>query len=135
MGGPFASGEPGAAGWAIPMATDIAFVVGFLALLGSRVPFGLKILLLTTAIVDDIGAILVIALGFTEEISLPMLGLAAAGFGVISLCHRLGVRPVPVYAGIGAGIWLAVLNSGVHPTVVGVLLGLITPSRPWFAEH
>jgi len=128
-------GKPGASGWAIPMATDIAFVVGFLALLGSRVPFSLRILLLTTAIVDDIGAVLVIAVAFTEEISLPMLGLAAAGFGVIFLCRWLDVRPVPLYAGVGAGIWLAVLKSGVHPTVSGVLLGLITPAHPWFAEH
>ena len=131
----FLRGEAGVGGWAIPMATDIAFVVGFLALLGSRVPLGLKILLLTLAIVDDIGAVLVIAVAFTEEISLPMLGWAGAGFGVILFCRWLGVRAVPVYVVIGAGIWLAVLKSGVHPTVAGVLLGLLTPSGPWFSER
>ncbi len=131
----FQRGEPGSSGWAIPMATDIAFVVGFLALFGSRVPLGLKILLLTLAIVDDIGAVLVIAVAFTEEIALPMLGLATAGFGIVLLCRWSGVRAVPVYVAIGAGIWLAFLKSGVHPTVAGVLLGLLTPSRPWFGER
>lgn len=128
-------GQPGADGWAIPMATDIAFVVGFLALLGKRVPFSLKILLLTLAIIDDLGAVLVIAVAFTERISLPMLGLAAGGFGITLLCRWLGVRAIAIYGVIGAGIWLAVLKSGVHPTVAGVLLGLLTPSRPWLAER
>ena len=128
-------GKPGADGWAIPMATDIAFVVGFLALLGKRVPFSLKVLLLTLAIIDDLGAVLVIAVAFTEKISLPMLGLAAGGFGITLLCRWLGVRSIAIYVVIGAGIWLAVLKSGVHPTVAGVLLGLLTPSRPWLAEH
>lgn len=128
-------GKPGADGWAIPMATDIAFVVGFLALLGKRVPFSLKILLLTLAIIDDLGAVLVIAVAFTEKISLPMLGLAAGGFGITLLCRWLGVRAIAIYVVIGAGIWLAVLKSGVHPTVAGVLLGLLTPSRPWLAER
>ena len=131
----FQRGEPGASGWAIPMATDIAFVVGFLALLGKRVPASLKILLLTLAIVDDLGAVLVIAIVFTEAISVPMLGLAAAGTGVIVICRWLGVRGVSVYVAIGAGIWLAVLKSGIHPTVAGVLLGLLTPSQPWFGER
>lgn len=128
-------GKSGADGWAIPMATDIAFVVGFLALLGKRVPFSLKILLLTLAIIDDLGAVFVIAVAFTEKISLPMLGLAAGGFGITLLCRWLGVRALAIYVVIGAGIWLAVLKSGVHPTVAGVLLGLLTPSRPWLAER
>ena len=128
-------GKPGADGWAIPMATDIAFVVGFLALLGKRVPFSLKILLLTLAIIDDLGAVFVIAVAFTEKISLPMLELAAGGFGITLLCRWLGVRAITIYVFIGAGIWLAVLKSGVHPTVAGVLLGLLTPSRPWLAER
>ena len=128
-------GKPGADGWAIPMATDIAFVVGFLALLGKRVPFSLKILLLTLAIIDDLGAVFVIAVAFTEKISLPMLGFAAGGFGITLLCRWLGVRSIAIYVVIGAGIWLAVLKSGVHPTVAGVLLGLLTPARPWLAER
>ena len=125
----------GARGWGIPMATDIAFVVGFLALLGSRVPFGLKILLLTLAIVDDIGAILVIAVAYSAETSLAFLVIGTASFGIIYLFRRIGVRPVPVYVFLGAGIWLAFLKSGVHPTVAGVVLGLLTPASPWFARR
>lgn len=128
-------GQPGERGWGVPMATDIAFVVGFLALLGSRVPFSLKILLLTLAIVDDIGAVLVIAVAYTTNISAIYLILAGIGFGIVALCNRLGVRPIPVYVVLGAGIWLAFLKSGVHPTVAGVILGLMTPARPWFAEQ
>ncbi len=131
----FQHGEPGANGWAIPMATDIAFVAGFLALLGKRVPFGLKILILTLAIIDDIGAVLVIAVAFTDQISLPMLGWAGAGFGVTLLFRWIGVRAVPVYVLIGVGIWLAVLTAGIHATIAGVALGLLTPSKPWLAER
>jgi len=126
---------PASRGWGIPMATDIAFVVGFLALLGSRVPLGLKILLLTLAIVDDIGAILVIAVAYTAKTSLIFLAIGMASFGIIYLLRRVGVRPVPVYVVLGAGIWLAFLKSGVHPTVAGVVLGLLTPAGPWFARR
>jgi Na+:H+ antiporter, NhaA family len=122
------------AGWGIPMATDIAFVVGFLALLGPRVPPGLKILLLSLAIADDIGAVLVIAVAYTAELNFGMLGLAAVGFALIVLLNRLGVRSVAVYTLVGAVIWLGFLKSGVHPTVAGVLLGLLTPARPWLDE-
>ncbi|MGE0760090.1 MAG: Na+/H+ antiporter NhaA [Pirellulaceae bacterium] len=126
-------GGPGGRGWGIPMATDIAFVVGFLALLGPRIPFGLKILLLTLAIVDDIGAILVIAVAYTANTSLSFLIIGMASFGVIYLFRWIGVRPVPVYVCLGAGIWFAFLKSGVHPTVAGVVLGLLTPAGPWFS--
>jgi NhaA family Na+:H+ antiporter len=126
-------GTPGGDGWGIPMATDIAFVVGFLALLGSRIPFGLKILLLTLAIVDDIGAILVIAVAYTADTSLAFLGIGMASFGLVYLFRWIGVRPVPVYLCLGTGVWLAFLKSGVHPTVAGVVLGLLTPASPWFA--
>ena len=117
------------------MATDIAFVAGFLALLGTRVPFGLKILVLTLAIIDDIGAVLVIAVAFTDQISLPMLAWAGAGFGATLLCRWVGVRAIPVYVIIGMGIWLAILMAGIHATVAGVALGLLTPSNPWLAER
>lgn len=127
----FQRGKPGEPGWGIPMATDIAFVVGFLALLGSRVPLGLKILLLSLAIADDIGAIFVIALFYSKNISLGFLAIAAVGFGVMFLCNRIGIRRVPIYVVIGAGIWLAFLKSGVHPTVAGVMLGLLTPASAW----
>lgn len=93
----------------------------------------MKILLLTLAIVDDIGAVLVIAVAYTDDISLSVLGLGLAGFGVIYLCRRIGVRSMPVYLLVGAGIWLAFLKSGVHPTIAGVVLGLLTPATPWFA--
>ncbi len=128
-------GKPGADGWAIPMATDIAFVAGFLALLGKRVPFGLKILILTLAIIDDIGAVLIIAVAFTDQISLPMLGWAGVGLGVTLICRWIGVRVISVYVLIGVGIWFAVLMAGVHATVAGVVLGLLTPSKPWLAER
>lgn len=131
----FQHGQPGERGWGIPMATDIAFVVGLLALLGKRVPFGLKILLLTLAIVDDIGAVLVIAVAYTSDISFAYLAIAAVGFVVVHLCNRLGVRPIPVYVVLGAIIWFASLKSHVHPTVAGVILGLMTPARPWYSEQ
>jgi Na+:H+ antiporter, NhaA family len=123
-------GRPGWHGWGVPMATDIAFVVGFLTLFGSRTPNGLKILLLTLAIADDIGAILVIAVAYNTGISFAALGLAGGGFGLVLLMRWSGVRSVPAYVVVGAGIWLAFLKSGVHPTVAGVLLGLLTPARP-----
>jgi NhaA family Na+:H+ antiporter len=128
-------GRPGQRAWGVPMATDIAFVVGFLALLGSRVPLGLKMLLLTLAIVDDIGAVLVIALVYTDELALQFLVPAAAGIAACYGFNRLGVRTVPVYVILGAGIWLCFLKSGIHPTVAGVLLGLLTPASAWFARE
>jgi NhaA family Na+:H+ antiporter len=124
-------GEPGQRGWAIPMATDIAFVVGFLALFGRRVPLGLKILLLSLAIVDDLVAVLIIAFVFTEAIAWSWLGAAAIAFAMVVAFQRIGVRAVGVYVALGAFIWLAFLESGVHPTVAGVLLGLMTPAQAW----
>jgi len=128
-------GQPGEAGWGIPMATDIAFVVGFLALLGPRVPLGLKILLLSLAIADDIGAVLVIAVFYSANLAVPLLGLAALGFVLVIVLNRLGVRSVPIYTLVGAAIWLCVLKSGVHPTVAGVLLGLFTPAGMWVGDQ
>jgi len=127
-------GEPGQRGWPIPMATDIAFVVGFLALFGKRVPLGLKILLLSLAIVDDIVAVLVIAFVFTEAIAWSWLAWAAGAFALVHVFHRIGIRPIGVYVLLGVFIWLAFLNAGVHPTVAGVLLGLLTPAHPWLGR-
>jgi NhaA family Na+:H+ antiporter len=127
-------GQPGHQGWGIPMATDIAFVVGFLALLGPRVPLGLKILLLSLAIADDIGAVLVIAVFYSTKLSLAALGIAAAGLVLTTFLNRMGVRSVAVYVAAGAAVWLAFFKSGVHPTVAGVLLGLLTPVRAWVDE-
>jgi NhaA family Na+:H+ antiporter len=123
-------GGPGGHGWGVPMATDIAFVVGALTLLGPRVPHGLKILLLTLAIADDIGSVIVIAAAYSSGLAFAALGAAAAGLALVFLLLRAGVRSPPVYAALAAGVWLAFLKSGVHPTVAGVLLGLLTPARP-----
>jgi NhaA family Na+:H+ antiporter len=121
-------------GWGVPMATDIAFVVGVMALFGSRVPFGLKIFLLSLAIVDDLGAVIVIAVFYTEQINQLMLGLAVGGFILIATLNWLGVRPVAIYLVVGLATWLAVYKSGIHPTIAGVVLGFLTPYRPWLAR-
>jgi NhaA family Na+:H+ antiporter len=122
--------EPGGEatrGWGVPMATDIAFAVAALALLGPRVPPGLKIFLLALAIVDDLGAVTVIALFYTDDIREPALAAAALGLGLIYAMRLAGVRSYGPYFVLGAGVWLATLASGVHATVAGVLLGLLTP--------
>ncbi|MCK5126842.1 MAG: Na+/H+ antiporter NhaA [candidate division Zixibacteria bacterium] len=121
--------QPGQNGWAIPMATDIAFVVGAISLLGKRVPHSLKIFLLSVAIVDDLLAVLVIAVFYTESIQWSWMILSVGGFGAIILLNRLGVRAISVYVAVACGIWLAVHNAGIHPTIAGVILGLMTPSR------
>ena len=123
------AGGPAQDGWGIPMATDIAFVVGCMAVLGSRIPHGLRVLLLSLAIADDIGAILVIAVGYTEEIHLGALALGLLGIGVVGLLSRLGVRSFLMYTILGFAIWSAFLASGVHATIAGVILGLMTPAR------
>jgi NhaA family Na+:H+ antiporter len=127
--------DPGArSGWAVPMATDIAFVIGCLAFLGKRVPHGLKVFIISLAIVDDILAVLVIAIFFSGSIDVGLVGWAAGGFVLCAVLNRAGVRTVSVYVFVGAGIWLATLKSGVHPTVAGVLLGLMTPAAAWIGE-
>ncbi|MFN6127456.1 MAG: Na+/H+ antiporter NhaA [Planctomycetota bacterium] len=130
----FQAGELAQRGWAIPMATDIAFVVGILALFGSRVPFGLKIFLLTLAIVDDLVAVLVIALVFTEKISLGYIALASLGFAATYFLNRIGVRSIAIYLLVGIGVWFAFHHAGVHPTIAGVILGLMTPSKAWIGK-
>ena len=122
-------GEPGMRGWGIPMATDIAFVVGCLALLGSRVPHSLRVLLLSLAIVDDIGAILVIAIGYTESLDSRFLILAVIAIAVVQLFSRIGVRRFLPYIAVGAVAWLALHESGIHATLIGVILGLMTPAK------
>jgi NhaA family Na+:H+ antiporter len=130
----FQWGQPTVAGWGIPMATDIAFVVGFLALLGSRVPHGLKVLLLSLAIADDIGAVIVIALVYSTDLAIAAMAVGAAGFGVVLAMRWLGVQWTAAYVVVGAVIWLAFVKSGIHPTVAGVLLGLLTPCRQSLRE-
>ena len=127
-------GEPAEAGWGIPMATDIAFVVGCLALLGPRVSNAFRVFLLSVAIADDIGAILVIAIGYTETIHVGALLLDVVLIGVIVILQRLGVRGFLLYVTLGLGIWFAFHESGVHATVAGVILGLMTPARATLDE-
>lgn len=117
-------------GWGITMATDIAFAVGIVALLGARVSPKIKLFLLTLAIVDDIGAIVVIAIFYTSDLSLSWLLIALAGLVGVWLLQRLRVWAIPVYAVLGIFIWYATLESGVHATIAGVALGLLTPARP-----
>ena len=117
-------------GWGVPMATDIAFAVGVVSLVGKWVPGWLRLFLLTLAIVDDIGAILVIAIFYTSDISLGWLGLAAVLCVLISALTRIRVWQWPVYMIIGVFVWWATLNSGVHATIAGVALGLLTPAKP-----
>jgi NhaA family Na+:H+ antiporter len=126
----FNAGGEGTDGWGIPMATDIAMAVGVLSLLGSRASPSLKLFLLALAIVDDIGAIFVIAAFYTDDIGGGALLGAAGLVVVVAVMRRAGITSVAPYAVIGAGLWLALHESGVHATLAGVVLGLMTPTQP-----
>jgi len=127
------SGEE-ARGWGIPMATDIAFAVGVLSLFSKRIPRSLTLFVLALAIVDDIGAIAVIAIFYTESIDFGALGAAVGLLGLMVAMLRLGIRAGYVYVVLGLGVWLATFQSGVHATIAGVALGFITPHRPFHLE-
>lgn len=119
----------GAPGWGIPMATDIGFALGILALIGKRIPSSLRVFMLALAIVDDVGAILVIAFFYTPKISMSALTLAA-GFLLLLVVVAIRRGPLSVYVVLGFFFWAAVLSSGVHATIAGVILGLVAPIRP-----
>jgi NhaA family Na+:H+ antiporter len=128
-------GSPVNRGWGVPMATDIAFAVGVLALLGKRVPAALRVLLLALAIIDDVGAILVIAVFYSSSFAFGGLVVAALGvLGVLAL-RAVGVRRTLAYVVPGVVLWAGLLITGVHPTIAGVILGLLTPVRSWYGEE
>ncbi|MFO0588952.1 MAG: Na+/H+ antiporter NhaA [Polyangiaceae bacterium] len=122
-------------GFGVPTATDIAFAVGVLALLGKRVPPALRVMLLSLAIIDDIGAIVVIALFYSKGVAWSGFLVAALGIAGVLVFQRFGVRKPLYYVLPGAVLWLGVYQAGVHPTIAGVILGLLTPARTWFGER
>lgn len=122
-------------GWGVPMATDIAFAVGVLTLLGKRVPAALRILLLALAVIDDLGAIVVIAAFYSSGISLSGIFVAAAGFAGIFLMQRLGVRAKLAYVAPAVVAWAGVYAAGAHPTIAGVIVGFVTPVRAWLGPE
>ncbi|XXT70550.1 Na+/H+ antiporter NhaA [Sorangium sp. So ce693] len=122
-------------GWGVPMATDIAFAVGVLALLGKRVPPALRVLLLALAIIDDIGAIIVIAVFYSSGVAWSGLLIAGGGALAVLVFQRFGIRSPAAYVLPGAVLWWGMLRAGVHPTIAGVAVGLLTPVRSWFGSH
>jgi len=124
-----AGGGDASRGWGIPMATDIAFALGVLAVLGSRIPLGLRVFLVALAIVDDLLAVLVIAVFYTSEVSLPALAVAGAILAALIGANVAGVRRPAVYGLLGVALWIAVFQSGIHGTVAGVLLAFTIPAR------
>ena len=116
------------------MATDTAFVIGCLALVGSRIPQSLRVFMLSLAITDDIGAILVVAIGYSSNLAWSALALGACGCVVVPVMARLGIRSVPLYFLVGTVIWGAIDASGIHATIRGVVLGLLTPDRRWVSD-
>ncbi len=126
-------GGPGISGWGVPMATDIAFALGVVALAGDALPFQARVFLLALAAADDIGAILVIAAFYSSDVSITALLVALALLAAMFGLRKIGLRDVKFYLLAGFAVWLAVFESGIHATIAGVSLGLLTPSKPLFA--
>lgn len=129
------SNGPGAQGWGTVMSTDTAFVIGCLAILGSRLPQSLRLFLLALAIFDDVGAIMVVAIGYGGTLHGLALGLALAGFAGVVAMGWMGVRSVLAFFIVGGAIWLALDEAGIHPTLAGVALGLMTPAHSWVSDR
>ena len=130
------AGQPSThSGWGVPMATDIAFAVGILTLLGKRVPPALRVLLLALAVIDDLGAIVVIAVFYSAGISWSGLLVAAAGVVALLLMQRMGMRQKLAYVPAGLVVWGGVYAAGIHPTIAGVIVGMLTPVRAWLGPE
>ena len=125
-----AQGAEAREGWAIPMATDVAFALGIATLFASRVPLGLRAMLLTFVIVDDVGTVLVVAVFYSSDVQLDQLVLTVSLIALMLVLYRLGLRAVIVFFALGIVSWGAILESGVHPTTLGAILGFLTPWRP-----
>jgi NhaA family Na+:H+ antiporter len=130
----FTAGSDATSGWGIPMATDIAFSVGVLSLLGRRVSVGAKLFLLALAIADDIGAIAVIAVFYSSDLNLGFLLAGIGGLAAVAFSSRIGIRSTGFYWVLGIIVWFFVFESGVHATLAGVALGFLTPVRPWYSD-
>jgi NhaA family Na+:H+ antiporter len=131
----FAGAPPTRSGWGVPMATDIAFAVGILTLLGNRVPAALRVLLLALAVIDDLGAIVVIALFYSSGVAPFGLLITVIGFAGVFAMQWLGVRNKLAYVAPAVVMWAGIYAAGVHPTIAGVIVGLITPVRAWLGPH
>ena len=124
-------GQAGVGGWGTVMATDTAFALGCLSLLGERIPQSLRVFMLSMAVIDDLGAVVVVAIGYGHQLSWVALALGALGVSAVRVMALLGVRSITLYVLMGAAVWLALDASGIHATVTGVILGLMTPARRW----
>jgi Na+:H+ antiporter, NhaA family len=124
------AGGVAAGGWGVPVATDIALAVGLLTMIGSRVPESLRIFLLALAVIDDIVAILIIALVYSDGISINWLLISSAVIAGIYILKQINIRATLIYVGVGVLLWFALYKTGVHPTLAGVILGLLTPNAP-----
>ena len=128
-------GQPGVTGWGTVMATDTAFVIGALALFGKAIPASLRIFLVSLAVFDDVGAIMVVAIAYGDTVDLGALALAAGCLSIVYFMARIGIRSIPMFFIVGFAVWLSFDASGLHATIAGVILGLMTPARAWVGDE